>query len=189
MGLRACRGCGTRVSTAERVCPNCGVDDPTNRRRIGCGAFLLAGLLILGYSYLAAPWRWTGPSPPPPSPGPTQAATIPAAVPAVGPSDPNQEQARVAFRVVLAHQVPHAFTLADLQQAAGAQGRIVYRQNDPKDPQWVYRWSGTDASYMLATVRPSGFIEVQLRTAGDVVVTFNNTGEFYCDPLDCRARR
>lgn len=189
MAVRPCKICGTRVSTAERRCPNCGVDDPTNRRRIGCAAFLLGGLLILTYSYLAAPQWWPAPVPATPAVTPASEA-IPLAGPAVaGPIDPGQEQATAVFTVGLARQVPHAFTLADLQQAAGAKGRIVYRQNDPKDPQWVYRWTASDGSYMLATVRPSGFIQVQLHTAGAVTVTFNNQGELYCDPLDCRARR
>lgn len=189
MALHPCRACGAQVSTDDRVCPVCGTDDPTRRRRVGCAAFMLCGLLIVAAGYgVHRSWQ-PGPAPgTTPVPQPVSAEQL---LP-IGPVDPNQEAAPVSFTVGMARAMPRGFTLGDLQKAAGSLGRITFRGVDPRDPQTVYRWSnaaGGRTSTMLATVRPSGFIEVQIKTADGVLATFNNNGEIYCDPLDCRPRR
>ncbi|MBV9785474.1 MAG: hypothetical protein JO264_16830 [Acidisphaera sp.] len=191
MALQPCRVCGAQVSTEDRICPACGADDPTRRRRLGCLVFMLAGLTFIGASY-GVHRAWQAGSAPPTGTATGAQPVAAEQVLATGPADPNQEAAPVAFTLAMARALPQAFTLEDLQRAAGSLGRITFRDSGASDPKVVYRWNNSASgrsSTMLATVRPSGFIEVQIRTAGDVLVTFNNKGEVYCDPLDCRPRR
>ncbi len=215
MALVSCPECGKEVSTTAVACPSCGYIAPRvapTRKKGGNGCFLVAmlvGLVGVGVAIFA------GQQPPPGSEAQetehASASTVPglgadpnfpnlivelpksAAVPpastrtsAWNPTDPDQERTRVVFNLKFAQKFRAGWTLADLQRAAGSQGKITERHMDGDDPTVSYHWISTIDGYLLAVVHPTGEVGAGIVTKDGIQIAFNTRGEFMCVPASCR---
>ena len=102
------------------------------------------------------------------------------------PADPDEEVTQAPFTVEWAKTLRGFKTLADLQRAAGARGRISERDlSDHGHPSVGFHWrsqptAGGPSGWMLATVFADGGIGVTVTTIDRVDVTVNNFGAFIC---------
>ena len=101
------------------------------------------------------------------------------------PVDPDQYDTKVDFSVAWARRLRGFSGLDDVQRAAKAKGKITERQLNDDDPSVSYHFranNGRHLSYMLVTVRKSGFFGVSILTDDDTGIVLNNRGGFNCDP-------
>lgn len=98
------------------------------------------------------------------------------------PVDPNQYDTNVKFSVAWARRLRGFSTLEDVQRAAKIKGRITERNANDDDPSVSYHFRGEDGSYMLVTVKKSGFVGISILTGDDIDIVLNNRGEFDCEP-------
>lgn len=101
------------------------------------------------------------------------------------PADPNQYETNVDFSVAWARRLRGFHGFEDVQRAAKAKGKITERNLDDDDPSVSYHFRGNNGhrvSYMLVTVRRSGFVGISILTDDNTDIVMNNNGVFSCDP-------
>jgi hypothetical protein len=99
------------------------------------------------------------------------------------PTDPQAYSTEVNFTLRWAKRLKGFKTLADLQRAAKANGKISERSLEGDDPHVAFHWRSEppnvpEVGYMLATVRPNGKINVSVLTTDKHEVLADNLGAF-----------
>lgn len=103
------------------------------------------------------------------------------------PNDPHAYTTEVNFNLAWAKRLKGFKTLADLQQAAKAKGRISERSLAGDDPHVAFHWRSEPSNvpgvgYMLATIRPNGKINVSVLTTDKHEIIADNSGAFLVAP-------
>ncbi len=98
------------------------------------------------------------------------------------PPDPGEGVAKVSFTTAFAQGLRAARSLAALQEAAGARGRIVAVIGAGDAPHLVYEWKGAGGSgTMTAFVYRTGDFGVTIALSGrSEPIVLNNFGAFVC---------
>ena len=101
------------------------------------------------------------------------------------PSDPNQGSAAVEITVALAKQLREARTLADVQRAAGAGGKVDALETKGDTSRAVFSWVGGNGKGRLRVLvyRSGGFAAIVDPTDSPGKVVMNSFGAFTC--RDC----
>lgn len=99
------------------------------------------------------------------------------------PDDPQAYSTEVNFTLRWAKRLKGFKTLADLQRAAKANGKISERSLEGDDPHVTFHWRSEppnvpEVGYMLATVRSNGKINVSVLTTDKHEVLADNLGAF-----------
>jgi hypothetical protein len=99
------------------------------------------------------------------------------------PADANEYSTEVDFSLAFAKRLRGFKSLADLQRAAKAKGRVEERTLEGDEPRVVFHWrseppNSPGVGYLLAIVRPDGKITANILTTDKHMVVVSNTGVF-----------